>query len=281
MDECRVALLVDGTARLVPAAEPVFSAFDLGPGRGDGVFETMLVSEGGARKPAAHLARLARSAELMGMPAPDVPGWQRVIDLLAAEQPTGEAALKLMLTRGIEGGEGVTAVGTLRPLTADMLRQRREGISVVTLTLGIPGAVRTASPWLLGGVKYLSYAVNMAALRHAGSLGADDVIFLTVDGDVMEGPTSTVVWAVGDVLHTPPVELGILPGTTQAQLFERAASAGFGTAISTATVPDLMAADAVWMLSSIRGAAAVTSLDGVRRSDAGLTTRIQTMIDIR
>ena len=50
-------------------------------------------------------------------------------------------------------------------------------------------------PWLLAGAKTLSYAVNMAALRHAERHGAGDVIFVSSDGYVLEGPRSTVVIA--------------------------------------------------------------------------------------
>ena len=90
------------------------------------------------------------------------------------------------------------------PVPAETVRQRTDGISVVSLGLGVPADFRRAAPWLLGGAKTLSYAVNMAALRHAHALGADDVVFTSLEGQVLEGPTSTVVWAAGGALHTPP-----------------------------------------------------------------------------
>ena len=154
------------------------------------------------------------------------------------------------------------------------MRQRADGISVVSLGLGVPADFRARAPWLLGGAKTLSYAVNMAALRHAHTAGADDVVFTSADGRLLEGPTSTVVWASGGTLHTPPLETGILPGTTVARLFEQAEKDGWPTAHSPGTVDDLHAADSVWLLSGIRGAALVHTLDGVRRGDAGLSTRI-------
>ena len=105
----------------------------------------------------------------------------------------------------------------------------------------------------------------MAAGRHAHAAGADDVVFTSLEGRLLEGPTSTVVWADGGRLHTPPVETGILPGTTMARLFARAADEGRPTAITPGTVDDLHAADAVWLLSGVRGVAVVHTLDGVRR----------------
>jgi 4-amino-4-deoxychorismate lyase len=118
----------------------------------------------------------------------------------------------------------------------------------------------------------------MAAVRHAHRHGADDVVFTSLEGRVLEGPTSTVVWAADGELRTPPLDTGILPGTTQARLFAHAAADGWPTAVVPGTVVDLLAADAVWLLSGIRGAATVHTLDGVRRGDAGLTDRVRELL---
>jgi 4-amino-4-deoxychorismate lyase len=103
-------------------------------------------------------------------------------------------------------------------------------------------------------------------------------VFTSLEGRILEGPTSTVVWAADGELRTPPLDTGILPGTTQARLFARAADAGWPTAVVPRTVPDLLAADAVWLLSGIRGAAVVRQLDGVALGDAGLTERVRTLL---
>jgi 4-amino-4-deoxychorismate lyase len=131
---------------------------------------------------------------------------------------------------------------------------------------------------LLGGAKTLSYAVNRAAQRHAAARGADDVVFTSLEGQLLEGPTSTVVWAAGGTLHTPPVETGILAGTTAARLFARAVDDGWPTATTRGTVADLHAADAVWLLSGVRGAATVHTLDGATRGDAGLSGRVRELL---
>jgi 4-amino-4-deoxychorismate lyase len=278
-DERVVALWRDGKPVVVPADEPVVSAFDLGLVRGDGVFETVAVTHGAAPHLEAHLARLERSAQLMELADPGRPAWRALVDaLLAGWSASAEGAMRLLLTRGLGTGQPTTALGVISPVPAETVRQRSEGIAVVTLGLGVPADYRATAPWLLGGAKTLSYAVNMAALRHAVAQGADDVIFTSLEGQILEGPTSTVVWAADGVLHTPPPETGILPGTTMARLFARAAEAGRPTAVRPGTVDDLQAADAVWLVSGVRAAATVHTLDGVPRGDAGLSAGVQDLL---
>ncbi|TFV82742.1 branched-chain amino acid aminotransferase [Blastococcus sp. CT_GayMR20] len=245
----RVAVWRDGAAVAASADEPVVSAFDLGLGRGDGVFESVDVVDGGTPWLAAHLDRLARSAALLELADPGERVWRALLAAVLTDWPSGEEGVcRIYLTRGLSPDETPTALALLSPVPAETVRQRVEGISVVSLGLGVPADFRAGAPWLLGGAKTLSYAVNMAAQRHAHTLGADDVVFTSLEGRLLEGPTSTVVWASGGTLHTPPVETGILPGTTMARLFDRAASDGWPTAVTVGTVADLHAADAVWLL---------------------------------
>jgi 4-amino-4-deoxychorismate lyase len=278
-DQRAVAVWRDGTAVRVPADQPVVTAFDQGLGRGDGVFESVLVTGGATPHLEAHLRRLARSAALLELPDPGADVWRALVATAADGWPADtDGACRLFLTRGLGEGQPPTCLALLAPVTADVLRQREHGVSVVSLGLGLAAGARAAAPWLLGGAKTLSYAINMAALRHAHGLGADDVVLTSVEGRLLEGPTSTVVWAAGGTLHTPPLDTGILAGTTTARLFERAADDGWPTATTPGTVADLHAADAVWLLSGIRGAAAVHTLDGRRRGDAGLTARVRQLL---
>ena len=274
-----MAVWQDGAAAVVPAAQPVVTAFDQGLGRGDGVFESVAVVAGGTPHLDAHLVRLARSAALLDLASPGDTAWRELLAAVLADWPAEvEGVCRLLLTRGLGEGQPPTALALLAPVPAETVRQRAAGIAVVSLGLGIPAGFRAGAPWLLGGAKTLSYAVNMAAQRHAHALGADDVVFTSLEGQVLEGPTSTVVWAAGGTLHTPPSDTGILAGTTQARLFARAEADGWPTSVTAGTVADLHEADAVWLLSGVRGAAAVHTLDGVRRDDAGLSRRVRELL---
>lgn len=253
--------------RVVDAAQPQLMANDLGAIRGDGVFESLLAVDGEPRKLQAHLDRLSSSAGALQLDLPSFENWRRAITTAMREHATGgETVLKLVVTRGVEGAATPTAWVQVSPVPETTRKQRETGLDVLLLDRGYDSTVAQRAPWLLSGAKTLSYAVNMAALRHARSLGADDVIFTSSDGKVLEGPTSTVLLARqrADVktLLTPQLESGILAGTTQSALFKAAEEAGWKLGYGPLEPSDLLGADGVWLVSSIRLLAPVNSIDG-------------------
>jgi 4-amino-4-deoxychorismate lyase len=242
---------------------PLLRADDLGVTRGDGIFETINAVGGRLQALDPHLARLERSAAMLDLPAPALDAWRRAVhDAVAAHPPVRELLLKLVMTRGVEGSDRCSGWVLAFP-NSDFTRERTEGIDLLTLARGYPSDVMTTAPWLLQGAKTLSYALNMAALRYVRARGADDAVFVSSDGQVLEGPNSTIVAKLGDRLVTPPSDLGILAGTSQGRLFEWARGRGFETAYDRLTVDDLHRADTLWVCSSGRLAVPVRTLDGV------------------
>ena len=266
--------------RVADASKPQLLVTDLGVTRGDGVFETMLAVGGTVRKMQAHLDRLAGSAVALDLNIPNQDAWRRAIAAAVArhrsENPPAdpgadELVVKLVVTRGVESAPSPTAWVQVSPAGAAGRRQRETGIDVILLDRGYDSDVAERAPWLLLGAKTLSYAVNMAALRHAHKQGADDVIFTSSDGRVLEGPTSTVLLAHVEKsddgttvkrLITPQLDSGILPGTSQGALFAAAKAAGWELGYGPLEPQDLLDADAVWLISSVRLLAPVNRIDG-------------------
>lgn len=281
----RVVVLVSGgpdgpRPRVHPADAPLLLADDLAAVRGDGCFETLLVVGGVPAKPERHLARLARSSAALGLTGPSDEQWRAGIALAAREWgPDSEAMLRLVLSRGPERGGAETAYITVAPVGAHARRARAEGIAVTTLSRGFPADLAEAAPWMLLGSKTLSYAANMAALRHAAAGGFDDVVYLSAEGEVLEGPRSTVVVARGGELVSPPAEVGILEGTTLAALAEIAGAEGVPVRRERLLVTDLLAADAVWLLSSVTLAARVRRIDDVTLPAAEPPVDVAGMVD--
>ena len=265
MSEARVRRVgVLGTGLVDPAA-PLLVADDLGLVRGDGVFETVRVRAGVPVVLRRHLQRLAVSAERLGLPAPDVAAWLSLTDdlLESLDGPLADdAALRLLLTRGPESGGPPTGLALLSPVAPHLADQRRDGVRVLTRGLGVGAGGRAGAPWLLGGVKSLSYAMNMAVLRDVAEHGADDALLVSSDGEALEGPTSTLVVCDGDELLTPPPEeVGTLPGTTAAALEGLAAARGLRVVERRLPLEQVRAAQGAALVSSVRGVAPVVALD--------------------
>lgn len=245
----------------VDPAAPALTVGELSTQRGDGIFESIGVVDGHPQEVEAHLERLAHSADLCDLPTPNIAQWRAAVARAASECGPGEGVVKLILSRGIEHGPTPTAWATAAA-AADFTKARTAGIRVVTLDRGYAIDAPARAPWLLLGAKTLSYAVNMAALREAHRRDADDAIFLSSDGYVLEAPTASLILRRGDTFVTPAPNGGILHGTTQLSLFDHLAERGFETVYATIPVDELRRADAAWLVSSVRLAAPIIELDG-------------------
>ena len=265
--ESQVIVTLDGSIH--DPSRPLLFADDLAAVRGDGIFETLLVRAGAACLADSHLERLMQSARLMDLPEPDLREWRTAIDTAVGRwtsSTTEDGALRLIYSRGRESSSSPTAYLTVNPVPARAIAARNDGISALLLDRGLAAAGSEAMPWLLAGAKTLSYAVNMAALRHAERHGAGDVVLVSSDGLILEGPRSTVVIATRTSdsvrLLTPPPSHPILRGTTQRALFDVAADKGYDCRYRALRPDDLFAADGVWLVSAMTLAARVHTLDG-------------------
>ena len=294
----RLAFHDDGTAAgHYPAdvAAPQLSVLDLGASRGDGIFETISLGNGHLQALEPHLARFAHSAAMLDLPVPDAAQWRAAIVEVASHlvsasgDPVDEGFVKIVMTRGVEGGSGSLLPGATPPtgwvlaaVAPDHTPARRDGIRVVLLDRGYRHDIAQTAPWLLAGAKTLSYAVNRGVFREAARRGADDALFVSSDGYLLEAAVSNLVLKRGQALITPRTDLGILAGTTQADVFTWATGRGFATEYALPTVDDLRTADAAWLVSSGRHAAPIRAVDGVERPiDVALTAEINAFLHAR
>jgi 4-amino-4-deoxychorismate lyase len=262
---------------------PVVTADDLGLTRGDGCFDSarVVTDAGGSASVVGldhHLDRLAASARAMDLDLPRREEWRRLVDdALGAWSTPGEAVLKLVVTRGREWrSSGPTAFVTITHRPPAPAPTAPRTVTAVTLSAGHPSDAFADAPWLLGGVKTLSYVVNVAAVREARRRGADEVVFTSTDGYALEGPTSALLVARdGTLVATPTGGTGVLESVTVAEIFAAAAADGLRTAYELVPVDSLHTADGVWLVSSGRGPVLVTRMDDQPlRVDPDLPARI-------
>ncbi len=279
-----VVVTLDG--QLWDPQTPLLHADDLAVVRGDGIFESLLVRDGRPCLLEAHLGRLTHSARLMDLPDPDLERWCAAVAIAVSrwtEQGGQEGLLRLIYSRGRESGSEPSAFAMIGAVAGRVHAVRRDGLAVVMLQRCLPAEDAADMPWLLAGAKTLSYAVNMAALRYAQRQGAGDVIFLSSEGQILEGPRSTVVIATEidgkPGLFTPPPWYPILRGTTQQALFEVARNKGYDCDYRALRPADLYAAQGVWLVSSSTLAARVHTLDGKPLAPSPMAAELSELVD--
>jgi branched-chain amino acid aminotransferase len=260
---------IDG--RIVPAAGPHLSAFDRGFQLGDGVFETIRVRADHPTELAEHLARLRGSADGLSIPLPSDAGpriERGIAELLAAEGldgPAGDASVRVTVSRGIFPGRGLLPPGEdvaptivvqawpVLPPPADHLER---GLHLVA------SSVRRDPENPLAALKTTSRADYVYARLEARRAGADDALFLTVDGFISEGTSANVFLVRGAELATPALACAILPGTTRSWILGWGARVGLRPAEGWLTTRDIAEADEAFLCSSVAGILPVTRFAG-------------------
>jgi 4-amino-4-deoxychorismate lyase len=154
------------------------------------LIETMLWDGQAAPRWPLHLARLRRSAELLGWSCPEI--------MLSG--PDHPARLRLTLDR-----EG-RVEWTVAPLPLAKAEWR---VGLATERLG------SGDPWLrVKSTRRAAYDLARAALPD----GLDEVLFLNERSEVCDGSITTVFFDRGQGMRTPPLSSGLLPGVLRAEL---------------------------------------------------------------
>ena len=256
---------VDG--RIVGAAEPVLTAFDRGFQLGDGIFETLRARGGHPTELEEHVARLGRSAAGLGFALPaDIEALltRAIADLLDAEglgEPEGDASIRITVSRGPFFGRGLlppdehptpTIVVQAWPVPPTPAHHLDVGLHLVA------SRVRRDPESPLAALKTTSRADYVVARLEAREAGADDALFLTIDGFLSEATSANLFLVRGDELATPALACAILPGTTRDWILRWAETAGLTPTEGLLTTRDLAEADEAFLSSSVAGILPVT-----------------------
>lgn len=228
------------------------SPFDHALLTGDGVFETLKIENGVPFAVRRHLERLARSAAGLALDAP-TPDTVR-----AALTETVDA------NRLSDGVVRITLTGGPAPLGSD------RGSAGPTLIVACgpprgwgPAAAVAVAPWprnersALAGLKTVSYAENVIALRWARQRGAEEAIFGNLAGHLCEGTGTNVFVGVDGRMLTPPLSSGCLAGVTRDLLLELGVAEEQDLPLSA-----LADADEAFVTSSTRDVQPISTVDG-------------------
>jgi branched-chain amino acid aminotransferase len=243
---------IDGA--FVPAEEAVIPATDLAVLRGYGVFDLLRTYNGKPFMLNAHLTRLFRSAQRLGLPLP----WSRqtlndlVLETLARND-ISDANVRIVVTGG-SSTDFVTPQGKPRllilvspvPVYPDWWYKK--GVKVIT----------SASVRSIPDAKSIDYIPATIALRKARQQGAVEVIYMDDQGRVLEGTTSNLFMFADGVLITPGE--GILSGVTRKVVLDVARSL-FTIEMRDIRLEQLLEAGEVFITGTSKGIVPVVQVD--------------------
>jgi branched-chain amino acid aminotransferase len=241
---------------LVPIVDAKVSVLDHGFTVADGVFETLLVSDGKVFALDRHLARLAKSAFGLGISMPDSVKISNGITQVLQKNPNVDfGRLRITVTSGAGplGSDRTSAEPTLVISLAEQATW-----PATTKVLLVPWTRNENSP--LAGLKTTSYAENVYALDAAKSQGFSEAVFCDTSSRLCEGTGSNIFLVKGDQIFTPSDASGLLRGITRDLVIEWATDSGFVIVERDVDPSELWDADEVFITSSTRNVHPVSEL---------------------
>jgi len=291
---------VDGD--LVQPSGARISVFDRGFLHGDSVYEVIRTYRLAPFEIGAHLGRLTRSAERIGLDLKWDPHRTRAEiartveasrgpdsvrpDPEAAPWNRGERYIRIVMTRG-SGEIGLdpalavdpVAVVIVQPLSGPPAAAYRDGVACMVADYP-RAAPEAADPTAKTG----AHLSNVLAIREARARGAHEALLLDRDGFVTEGASSNVFAVRAGRLETPPLAAGLLEGVTRGIVLALSRQAGLAVRETSLLPRELQEAEEVFITSTVREILPVTRLGG-RPVGAGrvgpVTTKLHALFRAR
>ncbi len=240
--------------KLTRAANANVSIFDRSFTLGDGIFDTLRILDTCPLQWRAHWGRFCRTAREFGfkIPATQTEILTAVQELLRRNKCVNAVA-RIQLSRGTSprGYSPVHAHSPVLIITLHSVPQIIAG-SPKQWKLGVATLPFPNCP-LSSANKTASRIFNVAVKMEADRAGFDDALILNCEGRVAEAISSNVFWMTRGMVFTPPLTLGILPGTTRTQVLNLCRRNAIRCVEKSALLGDVLKSDAVFLSVSTAG----------------------------
>ncbi len=258
--------------RFLPLAEAVVSIEDRGFQFGDGIYEVVRTYRGRPFELNAHLNRLDRSAQALGIRQPyPAPQWALLIEDAIKRAAYPEAKIYIQVTRGVAPRDHAYATD-LVPTTVMTVRECHP-LSRAVQAAGVEVMTSEDIRWGRCDVKSVNLLANVLARQQGKQAGVFEVVLIKGD-QVTEGAVSNVMIVRGRTIITAPEGPRILSGVTRAVVLGLARREGFPIEERYPSKADLYEADEVFLTGTTVEVLGVVRVDGqpVGRGEPGPVT---------
>jgi 4-amino-4-deoxychorismate lyase len=270
---------------VMEASDAVISVYDHGFLYGMGLFETFRTYKGKPYLLDRHMNRLQSGCEQIGIRyRPDLPAISGFVSVLLAANGLEDGYVRMTVSAGVAelglpSGDyeepNVLLLIKALPPGNDAVHMRGRELRLLQTRRNTPeGDIR---------LKSLHYMNNIIAKRELVASGASagaEGLMLSREGWLAEGIVSNLFFLKDNVIHTPSIATGILPGITRGRVLELAQEAGYWTEEGLYGWEHLMGAEEIWLTNSVQELIPVTVLTDTRGTslqvsggEAGTVTR--------
>ena len=274
-----MAELVNVNGTILDRAKAYISVFDHGFMFGEGVYETIRTYN---RQPFLfdrHMARLRASAKQIDLTCPytDKTVLSRIVATMEAGINTGEAYIRLLLTRG-EGDitydpracPTPSLIIIVKPHLSVPLKIERNGVivSLATVMRNHPKSVNPA-------IKSNNLLNNALAMQQAFRNGAYEALMCNYKGALVECAQSNFFIVRGGTALTPPLRDGLLEGVTRNFVIEVGNEIGIPVRETSLRREDLNTAAEAFLTSTTREIVPIVKVDKITigSGQPGLVTK--------
>jgi len=241
---------------------------------GDGLFETVLLSQGRALWLDEHLQRLCHGARRLQIPC-DLAAITADCARLLVGFSAGDAILKIVLCRGVvaRGYNPLPAetqrIISLLPAPASSRQHWQQGVG-----LGVCQTKLARQP-LLAGIKHLNRLEQVLAAGEMQRRGYIDGLVFDEAGKLIETTRSNVFIATAGRLLTPALNDCGVSGIMRQQIMVAAAKLGLFVKEANIEMSALYGADEVFICNSVIGIWPVTKIECMHKAAGPLCRRLQ------
>ena len=238
---------------LHPEGTAIISSGNRGFKYGDGLFETMLVSNGKILLKEFHFERLFNGMNILHFDTTllNVDALENEIHFLCNKNSlTGSMRIRLMIFRG-HGELSSSSLSFPNYVIEAVALTREDDSSSCLVNLGIYHAIRKSCD-LLCNLKINNFLGYTMGAFYAKKHGLDDVLMLNEYGRICDSTKANVFIVKDRCLFTPPLSEGCVAGVMRRWLLEIIPQTGYSVKEVPITIEDLENADGIMLTNAIK-----------------------------
>jgi 4-amino-4-deoxychorismate lyase len=223
---------------------------------GEGVFETFRYRSGLPVYFSRHVERLKKGCEFLNIPLPNLLVIKKFIHDCVKKSDITDAHVKICVFS--YGGNRYQDYPE-DFLLASIIKEYMDRNDEMTICVSKETKNSNSS---LNFHKTTNYIQNIVSKRQAQQAGFDEALFLNEKDYVTECTAHNIFWLKNNIVFTPAVKNGLLPGITRSIIIEIAKDLGLQVLEGEFGIDRLKKADCIFLSNAISAVVTVKKLEG-------------------